>query len=223
MAPAWRRSRGRTTPCARTARKADATRRVLCRRRKDQLQELFSLKFSVDTSCTPPSSSFPLPCRRTRRNFSHRDNGDNTSKSRPIAASCWFRAVPSGNVQPILRAGQRRLAVGGGFVIFQRWRQNGKAFPATLRDGDFRRLLFPNYWERLAPVTLTAEQPVAQFVIDGFFAETFFFEPDGDFLFGFGVGRPVMEISVADWIHEMPSSVETSVANLSFLHRVVCG
>ena len=84
----------------------------------------------------------------------------------------------------------------GRLVIFQRRRQHRQRtfrqrFVIKISGG----VLFPNDRERLAPVTLTAEQPVAQFVIDGFLAETFFFEPGGDFLFGFGGWKTIKEIS----------------------------
>ena len=44
----------------------------------------------------------------------------------------------------------------------------------------------PNQRKRFTPVTLPTEQPIAQLVVDGAFAEAFGFEPGSDFLFGFG-------------------------------------
>ena len=43
--------------------------------------------------------------------------------------------------------------------------------------------------EALPEKSLPAEQPVAEFVVDGFLAETLFFQPGGDFCFGFGGGE----------------------------------
>ena len=48
----------------------------------------------------------------------------------------------------------------------------------------------PNYGEGLAPVALAAEQPVAQFVINGLLAQTAFIEPLGDFILGFPRRQP---------------------------------
>jgi hypothetical protein len=47
-------------------------------------------------------------------------------------------------------------------------------------------IAFPDNRERLAPITLPAEQPVAQLEVDRSFAEFFGFEPAGDFLFRVG-------------------------------------
>ena len=67
---------------------------------------------------------------------------------------------------------------------------------------------FPNDGERLAPVTLAAEEPVAEFVVDGLFAEALGFEPGGDLRLASGVGRPLMEISGLAELTEMPSSTK---------------
>ena len=77
-----------------------------------------------------------------------------------------------GQIHPILRAGERRLTVGHGFVIVELRRQHGQR---AFRQGFVIKIpagvLLPNNRERLAPVTLPAEQPVAEFVVDRFFAE----------------------------------------------------
>ena len=67
-----------------------------------------------------------------------------------------------GAADPGGRAGERRFAGGGGFEIGQFGRQH--------REGGFREGLvpgrLPNDGERLAPITLAAEEPVAQFIVD---------------------------------------------------------
>jgi hypothetical protein len=51
--------------------------------------------------------------------------------------------------------------------------------------------VLPNDRERLAPVSLTREKPVAQFVIDRALALAAFFQPGGDFLFRLGARQAV--------------------------------
>ena len=55
---------------------------------------------------------------------------------------------------------------------------------------------FPNNRERFAPVTLAAKEPIAEFVIDGLFAEAFGFEPGGDYLLGFLGGEAVEKTAI---------------------------
>ena len=112
------------------------------------------------------------------------------ARAGPLRHGVRFAHGTIRQIQPILRAGERRLAVGGGLVIFERRRQQRqRAFRQRLVIQIPGGILFPNNRERLAPVTLAAEQPVAQLVIDGLLAEAFFFQPGGDFLFGFGGGQ----------------------------------
>ena len=56
--------------------------------------------------------------------------------------------------------------------------------------------ILPDDGEGLAPVTLSAEEPVAQLEVRGAFAEAFFLEPDGDFFLGFRSGQAVEEAGV---------------------------
>ena len=48
-----------------------------------------------------------------------------------------------------------------------------------------RCIALPNNGKRLAPIALARKKPVAEFVIDCLLAKLFFFEPGGDFRFGF--------------------------------------
>src|SRR2546427_12891156 len=68
-----------------------------------------------------------------------------------------FGAV--GQVQPVYSAGKGRLAVRGGFVILQRRREKGQSrfgqrFMVKIPLG----ILLPNNRERLAPISLAAEE-----------------------------------------------------------------
>jgi hypothetical protein len=78
-------------------------------------------------------------------------------------------------------------------------------YPATLRGKDSRRHLFSKNWKRLAPVTLPAEQPVAQLVIDGFLAEPFSSSHAVIFFLASVVGKPFNEISELDEFTARPS------------------
>ena len=109
------------------------------------------------------------------------------------------RMEPSGRFDPILWRGQRRFAGGGGLEIVELGRQQ--------RQGGFRQgfvielavgVAFPDDRERLAPVALAAEKPVAQFVIDGLLAQPLCLQPGGDLLLGFGGGQAGEEIAGID-------------------------
>ena len=77
---------------------------------------------------------------------------------------------------PVRRPRQRRLAGAGGFEIVQRRRDERQ-----LDSGDGLVLaVLPDDRERLAPVALPGEEPVAQFVIDRAPAEALLFQPGGD-------------------------------------------
>src|SRR5207247_8780635 len=52
--------------------------------------------------------------------------------------------------------------------------------------------------DRLAPVALAREHPVAQAIADGPLAQSALFQPGGDLLLGFGGGQPVEEIGRAN-------------------------
>ena len=54
----------------------------------------------------------------------------------------------------------------------------------------------PDDGEGLAPIPLPAEEPVAQLVVDGLFAEALGCKPRGDFRFGFGGGEVVEKVRV---------------------------
>ena len=106
---------------------------------------------------------------RTRRRSSGRCSAGSTSTTRPTAASCWSRAGSACrrcDVHPVGRLRQRRLGRAGRLEVVQvgqdqrqlatrRRRGPGRSPSSTVQDR-----------ERLAPVALAAEQPVAQLVVD---------------------------------------------------------
>ena len=53
--------------------------------------------------------------------------------------------------------------------------------------------IFPDDGKWFAPVPLAGKEPVAQLVIDGFLAQSFFLKPGGDFTFGLSGGESVEE------------------------------
>ena len=83
---------------------------------------------------------------------------------RPLRHSIGLAGRAVGQMHPFGRARQRRLARGGRFEIRQ-WRRQQ-------RQSRFRQRLvparLPNDGKRLPPITLPAEEPVAQFVVDCF-------------------------------------------------------
>src|ERR1035441_3081300 len=107
MVPAWIRSQDQTKPCARSERKADATRRVPCRRHTNQLRACWCFflepallsefrrhyEYNVHLKIEGrfPSNNSLRPCRQRRNCFSRQDSADNTSTNRPIAAWCSSR------------------------------------------------------------------------------------------------------------------------------------
>src|SRR5438445_1018233 len=110
----------------------------------------------------------------------------------PLRHGVGFASGTIGQIHPIFCASQRRLAVWGWLVIIQWWRQygqggGGQCFVVPL----FIAPALPNNWERLAPVALAAEKPVAKFVIYGPFAQTFGFQPGGDLFLCFIGGQTV--------------------------------
>ena len=93
------------------------------------------------------------------------------------------RVACLGIANPILRFGQRRLAGAGRFEILQR-RRHERQF--AFRQARRCFAVLPDDRERLAPVALAREEPVAQLVIDRRAAESVLFEPGDDLLLGFG-------------------------------------
>src|SRR5262249_38589873 len=85
----------------------------------------------------------------------------------------------SGVADPIFCLGQRRFSGASRFVIVERRRDNVQFFlpQCAMVCG------LPNNWKRVAPVSLTREQTITQFVIDCMFAKAAFFKPRGDLLF----------------------------------------
>ncbi len=78
------------------------------------------------------------------------------------------------NVQPVARPGKRRFPAVTRFEILD-FRQEHRQI-LVVKRGDFA--VFPmDDRERFTPVTLAAEKPVAELVIDGRFADAVRFEP----------------------------------------------
>ena len=92
-------------------------------------------------------------------------------------------ALRTFRVDPVGRLRQRRLGVARRRVVLH-LRQLQRQF--ALRHRHRAVLLAMHDRNRLAPVPLPREQPVAQLVLHRRFAEALFFEPRGDLLLGFG-------------------------------------
>ena len=99
----------------------------------------------------------------------------------PLRHGVGFAFGTVGQIYPICCASKGRLTVRRWLVIIQWWRQYGQGgFGQRLVVPLFIAPALPNNWERLAPIALAAEKLVAEFVIDGPFAQTFGFQPGGD-------------------------------------------
>ena len=110
----------------------------------------------------------------------------------PLGHGVGFASRAVRQIHPVLRAREGGLAVGRGFVIVERRRQHGQGrFRQRRVKPAAARVLLPNDRERLAPIPLPAEEPVAEFVVDRALAQAFGFEPIGDFPFGFRRGQSI--------------------------------
>ena len=122
-----------------------------------------------------------------------RCSAGNTSTTRPTGASCWSRGGPcpsSGPTPSPCSSGGSGLPVG--LKSSSSGRRTGSS-----RLGDARGspiLLVEHDRERLAPVALAGEQPVAQLVVDRLLAEPALLEPGGDRGLRLGGGQAVEEI-----------------------------
>ncbi len=106
--------------------------------------------------------------------------------ARPLRHGVGFADRAIRKIDPFFGTSERRPAIGCRLIIFERGRDD--------RELRFRQrfmihaavgILFPNDRKRLAPITLPAEQPIAQLIIDGAFANAAGFEPGCDDLLGF--------------------------------------
>jgi len=79
---------------------------------------------------------------------------------------------------PIFRFRQRRFACPGWLVIIE-WRRHNWQF-VFVQGPMFPT--FPNNRERFAPISLTREQPISEFVSDRAFSMAAFFQPRRDLL-----------------------------------------
>ena len=107
--------------------------------------------------------------------------------SRPLRHGVGLAPGAAGQFDPFFGPRQRRLAGGGGFEIAQGRRLQGQR---RFRQGVVVKLSvgrrLPHYRKRLPPITLPAEKPIAQFVIDRLAAITVFLQPSNNLLFGIG-------------------------------------
>src|SRR4030088_1605891 len=81
-------------------------------------------------------------------------------------------------MNPIFRFRERRFPGAGRLVILQ-WRRHHRQL-GFIKSAMFS--IFPNNWERLAPITLPRKKPVAQFVTNTRSAVTALLQPRDDFL-----------------------------------------
>ena len=93
---------------------------------------------------------------------------------------------------PFLGAGQRRLAGAGWLEIGQVRRRERQ----VILDQAKVAAVVPHDRERLAPVALPTEEPVAQLVINPPLAKCLFLEPSGDFALGIRRWQAVKETGV---------------------------
>ena len=96
-----------------------------------------------------------------------------------VGFAATLAAVGIGDGQPISRVRKGRLARFAGLVFFDFRKLKRKL--SFFEQGDFA--IFPvDHGKRFAPVSLTAEEPVAQFIIHGSFSQSGIFEPFGNLL-----------------------------------------
>lgn len=104
-----------------------------------------------------------------------------------------FDAVGVGFIKPFLRGpGEGRIGRPFGFEVVHVRRDDGELVERNGADeagGVAVVVEFVPERERLAPVALTREEPVAETVVDGFLAEAGLREPGGDFRFDVGSGE----------------------------------
>ncbi len=104
-----------------------------------------------------------------------------------------FDAVGVGLVEPFLGSpGERWVGSSLGFEVVHVGRDDGEFIEGDGADeagGVAVGVEFVPEWERFAPVALSGEEPVAEAVVDGLFAESGFGEPGGDFCFDFCGGE----------------------------------
>src|SRR5271156_4495131 len=90
----------------------------------------------------------------------------------PLGHGVGFAHGAIRQADPARGACKRWLAFGSRLVIVKLRRKDGQGgFRQRLVPQSPVRAAFPNYRERLAPVTLAAEKPVAQFIVDGLVAK----------------------------------------------------
>ena len=102
-------------------------------------------------------------------------------------------AAGTGSLDPVLVTCQRGLAVRARLKVGD-VRQSQRQ--AALRQGLPAALVAVHHGDGLAPVTLTAEHPVAQLVVDLIAALAVLFQPSDHLLFGIDHGQAVQEAGV---------------------------
>src|SRR5579884_273331 len=109
------------------------------------------------------------------------------ARAGPLRHGVGFAYRFIGVTNPFPGFRQRRFTCAGRLVILQRRRDYGQL--ALLQRAMFS--VFPNDGERLAPVTLTRKEPVAQLVIDRAFAEAALLEPGNHLRARFSAGQAI--------------------------------
>ena len=146
------------------------------------------------------------------------------ARARPLRHGVEFTRCRFSVAHPVGGFGKWRFGGAGRAEIFQCRRQQ---WQLTFRNAAMHAI-FPHQREWLAPIALTAEEPVTQFEVHGAFAEAFFFEPGGDILFG-SVRTNAIEIEIfiggmhtntwqAKWLIHFKRFRAVGKASMSFKH-----
>src|SRR4051794_6941636 len=107
--------------------------------------------------------------------------------TRPLRHGVGLARGTVGKINPIGGTSQWGLAISGGLVVLQRrWQERQGRFGQGFVVALALRVHAPEDGKWFAPVTLTTEEPIAKFVVDGFIAEILGLEPTGDFLLRLG-------------------------------------
>ena len=108
----------------------------------------------------------------------------------PLGHRVDLATVRLGVVDPLLRLGERRLGGAGRLEVVEVGEEDGQL---VLADGGDAVLIVQEHRERLAPVALAGEQPVAELVVHGLLADAPLGEPGGDGRLGLGGGLAVQD------------------------------
>ena len=102
----------------------------------------------------------------------------------------------AGRIDPAVYFRKRRFAVVGRFVVFNIGQSERELI---LWNGNPAAFVAPYERDRFAPVSLTAEHPVAEFEVDLALADALFFEISNHLFLGFGNFKPVKETGIDEF------------------------